>query len=308
MSAKAVKAKVVLMGHVAIDTIIEQGGKEPRVELGGPAAYCSTALNSLGVSFDVYTRIGRDFPKEYGEFLSRFAGMDLAGSVSPSKLTTRFRIDRTSEPRQMWLEARCETFGKETEEQLEKEPDSSILLANPIAGEIPSQILKSASAHFDQVIADAQGFVRAFDPITGKVSMRPQIDLSLLDRVDYLKADEAEINAMSGQQDLEKSIEKVGRRCEKIILTSGSGPVEFYENSILRFRAMPFRTPVIDTTGAGDIMLAAFAGALAEEKDDRESLRFAVAASTLAVGTKGIRKAILEKRSVVEAAQRVELS
>jgi sugar/nucleoside kinase (ribokinase family) len=301
--------KIVLMGHVAIDTIIDGISSVQRQELGGPAAYCSVALNSLKAEFQVYTKIGKDFPKEYFDFLTKFAGISLEKFVSAFQPTTRFRIDRSIEPRRMWLEAKCESLGLDLEKELKAvvDPEETILIADPIAGEISPEFLYTVSKHFRWVIADSQGFVRAFDPKTGRVSMKSPFDTSFLDRVDYLKGDAAEINALSGGSDFQESAREIGKRVAHLIITSGSGPVFLYEGSRLRYRARPHLTSEKDTTGAGDILLATFAASLAEDKCKKESLCFAVAAATCAVGIKGIRKAILDRASVEAAAGKIEL-
>jgi sugar/nucleoside kinase (ribokinase family) len=80
-----------------------------------------------------------------------------------------------------------------------------------------------------------------------------------------------------------------------------------YEGTSLRFRAKPFGVEVRDTTGAGDIMLAIFAASLAEGEDERDSLRRAVAAATIAVEKVGIRKAILDRKQVEDDSKKIDV-
>ncbi len=300
--------KITLIGHVAIDTIIDRKGDSPRVALGGPISYCSTALKSLGANFEISTKVGKDFPEDYAKFLSQNAGIDLTPFVSEKFPTTRFRIDRSVEPRRMWLAAKCENFDSTISTRLPVKSDrDNLLIANPIVGEISLELLKLLGEKFDLVVADSQGFIRQFDSSSGEVSSKSGLDLSSLENVDYLKGDPREIAAWTGIKDLETSIRKIGKSVEHVILTSGSGPVTLYEGSSTRFQVKPFPAFEKDTTGAGDIMLATFAAAISKDEKERDALRLAVAASTLAVATRGIRKAILDPEAVRNASKKIEV-
>jgi sugar/nucleoside kinase (ribokinase family) len=289
---------------VAIDTIIEKSATPQRTALGGPVAYCSTALRTFGCDFDVITSIGKDFPKEYSNFLLENAGIKLDPFVSPTYPTTRFRIDRSKEPRRMWLEAKCESLDMRLFRRSEEMTSDSILLADPIAGEISPYFLKNASRNFKKVLLDAQGFARSFDPLSGEVEMKSSTaNLDWLDDVDYLKGDIDEIRALSGTTDF--PIREIGKHVKHIILTSGSGPVEIFEADSLLYRARPFDIVERDTTGAGDILLAIFAGSVAEGLKDREALQIAVAAATISVSKAGIGKAILERTAIEKAARNI---
>lgn len=307
---RRIRTRIFLAGHVAIDSIIDRPGEEPRTALGGPIGYCSTALKSYGAPFDIYTKVGKDFPKEFAEFLSSNAGITLDPFVSETFPTTRFRIDRSKEPRQMWLTSRCEEFDSNLTSELNlggSSEERHLLMANPIAGEISTELLSKMATNFETVLADSQGFIRSFDPIDGRVTAKYGVDLSCLEDVDYLKGDRFELSAWSGAKDLDSSMAQIGRRARHVILTSGSGPVDLYEGTSLRFRAKPLGVEVRDTTGAGDIMLAIFAASLAEGEDERDSLRRAVAAATIAVEKVGIRKAILDRKQVEDDSKKIDV-
>jgi sugar/nucleoside kinase (ribokinase family) len=261
----------------------------------------------LDYRFKANTRVGPDFPSEYREFLFRHANIDVSEYVSETP-TTRFRIDRTFEPRKMWLEARCDPISELQIEKTFDEFNPQLLLAVPVAGEIDPQILKRIAKKFKSVCVDSQGFVRKSDPASKEVSLLQGTDISCLDDVAYLKGDKAELNAWTGFDDLEKSLAALSDHARHSIVTAGRYSVDLYEGRARKFRAKPPDVIQKDTTGAGDIMMAAFAASLGRGQSEKESLRFALAAASLSVSKSGIQKAILDREDVERIANAVEIS
>jgi sugar/nucleoside kinase (ribokinase family) len=296
---------ITILGHLAIDNVIDRRGDPLRTALGGPISYCSLALKSIQFPFTVVTKIGDDFPSDYIDFLRENAGLDLGRMKRSVCPTTRFIIDRSKEPREMHLESKCEAFDEDDLLAIRASPSSrGTLLVDPIAGEISTVLLKELSSIFQTTIIDSQGFVRRFES-DGLVTYRQGIDLSCLDKVDYMKADRAEATAWTGKDDLNEAIGELCKHSRHVILTAGRGPVAIYTKGHRILSARPFPVQVADTTGAGDILIGLFSAGKAQGRGDAEALKLGVGGSTLAVGSSGIGKAILHVEELRAATEKV---
>lgn len=293
---------VLIAGHVVIDQIIDfRDSHSPRISLGGPVSYSSLALSSLNYFVEVVTKIGSDFPDTYSRLLREHARLDVEKFRISNERTTSFRIDRSTDPRKMWLLAKCKNLSKSDFFSTGSDVVSSrskVLVVNSVAGEVSLSLLDRISKEFDLVLVDSQGFVRKFSK-AGEVGMRSGLDISSLSGVDFLKADRAELSAWSGSHDLQSSIRQLSKFAEYIILTSGSSDVQVFHGDDLRWRIKPREIPVADTTGAGDIFLSVFAAVFYETENIKKSLAVATSAGSLAIQSFGIEKALLNGKEVL---------
>ncbi|MDA4111785.1 MAG: PfkB family carbohydrate kinase [Thaumarchaeota archaeon] len=300
---------ILVAGHIVVDEIIDTPDQtSPRRALGGAPSYSSIALSSLGYNPEIVTRVGSDFPDDYASFLKKKSGMEVGKWLASGFKTTRYRIDRTGEHRRMWLLAKCKDLTYDDFRPFISDSSSAkALVINPVAGEISLSLLERVSKEFDHVFIDSQGFVRKFDKNTGELGMRSGLDISALAGVDVLKTDLEELSAWVGTSNKESAIRQLSRFVSTLLLTSGPGAVEVYEQGTQKLRAIPFMVDVSDTTGAGDIMMSTFAARYMESGNLEEALKFAVTCSTLAIKNYGIEKAILSKLQVETEMKRVEI-
>jgi sugar/nucleoside kinase (ribokinase family) len=302
---------VLIAGHIVIDEIIDFSGQVlPRRSLGGPVSYSSIALSSLGFNPEVVTKIGEDFPTQYSELLRTKAGIDVERFKARNEKTTSFRIDRSVEPRRMWLLSRCRNLSR-ADFPLDSNLDSNLLrgkalIVNTVANEISLSLLDRITKEFDHVFVDSQGFVRRFSK-THEVEMRSGLDISSLSGVDFLKADRNELSAWTGSKDLEASLRQIGKFVRYVIVTSGPSFAEIFEGQRLRWRTRPLEVKIADTTGAGDIFLAVFAAWFCKTENIQSALASSSCAATLALERSGIEKAILEKERLETETPRVEV-
>jgi sugar/nucleoside kinase (ribokinase family) len=299
----------LIAGHIVIDEIIDsQDQNSPRTSLGGPASYSSLALSSLGFKANIVSKVGEDFPIDYSNFLSAKTGLDIRRFVTKNEKTTRFKIDRSLEPRKMWLLAKCKNLST-LDFELSSEAEQSrpkALIVNGVAGEISLSLLDRIAKEFDYVFVDSQGFVRRFSKLK-EVEMRSGLDISSLSGVDFLKADRTELSAWTGLNDTEASIRQLSKFVSNIILTSGPGFTEIFEGKNLKWRTKPPQVEITDTTGAGDIFLAVFGAMFSQTEKIRDSISLAICATSIALETKGIEKAVLDKQRVEKAKASVQV-
>ena len=126
----------------------------------------------------------------------------------------------------------------------------TIGLAVPIAGEMPLPTLHRLREVSRVLIADAQGFVRAWDQ-AGKVVHSPPTPelLATLEQLDYLKIGRDEAFVLDAS--------RLRRSCT-VLLTDGARRCTVL-SATLEQRVAAFPAHEIDPTGAGDCFLAGFA-------------------------------------------------
>ncbi len=287
-----------------IDEIFDSPSqREPRQELGGALCYSALCLKSLGYDTEIVTRVGEDFPRMYSRILLSEAGIDIEEWRVKGAKTTRYKIDRRGEERRLWLVSKCGDLGFGDFKRAFNEVSRGIpkvLILNPVAGEVSLKLLKRIAKEFERVFVDSQGFTRQFNDTTGEVSMKSGLDISSLAGVDVLKADLDELIAWTGLTNKQAAIDQMSTFVGTILVTSGKGEVELYRQGMLSYKTKPLQVKTKDTTGAGDIMLSAFAARFLETDSLHEALEFATVASSLSVESIGIEKALVSRRQVME--------
>jgi len=228
-----VRRGIVVAGNYAHDTLL---GAEERSELGGAAAYASAVLRAAAVDFAVVAKVGNDF---------LYSGRVPPALVVPGARTTSFVDDYRNGDRIATLRASGPPLSPE-----DLRDPCEVGMAVAVAGEIAVPTLLRLRDLSRVLLADAQGFVRAFDS-SGRARHVPPLPevLAALERVDYLKAGRAEAEVLD--------LPRLRRSCT-ILLTDGPrGCTILSPQGEIHVPAFPARQ--IDPTGAGDCFLAGFA-------------------------------------------------
>lgn len=289
-------SQILIAGHAVIDEILDSPGSPPRYSLGGPVSYSSIALKQLSYSPSIATKIGSDFPKKYLETLLHYSGIEFSAYTVLNSKTTSYRIDRSTEPRKLWLLAKCKPLSSEDIMSSTSASDCTRLIINTVANEVSIPSLRELRRKFSFIALDSQGFLREFAS-NGLVKLASKMDSTeYLSGIDVVKADAEELCAWAGTNNLEIARRKVLKQSRVLLLTSGGGPVELHVEGTLRFRAIPPKVVVNDTTGCGDIMLSVFVAEI--EEGLRRALGLSIAAGSLAAQNIGVKKAILKKNEL----------
>jgi ribokinase len=88
-----------------------------------------------------------------------------------------------------------------------------------------------------------------------------------------------------------------------VVVTLGSVGAECYESPDAVDRAPALKVDVVDTTGAGDAFVGAFVVALAEGQTRRTSLRWGLAAGSLACRALGPRASLPGRAELLASAE-----
>ena len=290
--------RVLVAGFITIDSI--QLPMRQITSVGGPPAYAGLVCSRFGHSVTPLTRVGNDFPDEQAVWLARNGITIRAADRSLTKPTTRFKISNASGTRTLALGSRCEDISAS---QIPPDTRFSASLVSPIAGEVSPALLTEISARADFTFLDPQGFVRNFDR-EGRVTLAPIKDRSLLSKVDAIKMDRTEAEMLTGKGDPMQALEAVASiGVRKAIVTHGGDACHVLDGSRIYEIPVP-KTPVVDTTGAGDILSGATVSWYLRTRDFLRSACFGVAASSLSLNMIALAKIDLPM-SVDDSAMRL---
>ena len=289
---------ILVAGFVTIDSI--QLPMREITSVGGPPSYAGLICSRFGHSVLPLTKVGSDFPDEQVVWLARNGIVLRASDRSLTKPTTRFKISNASGNRSLILTSRCEDLSAS---QIPPDTRFGATLISPLAGEISPYLLTEISARSDFTFLDPQGFVRTFDN-EGRVSSTPLHDKSILTKVDAIKMDRTEAEMLTGKSAPREALEKlasIGLR--KAIVTHGGEACYVLDGTRIYQVEVP-KVPVIDSTGAGDILSGATVSWYLKTRDFLRSACFGVAASSLSLHMLALAKVDLPM-SVDDSAMRL---
>ena len=138
--------------------------------------------------------------------------------------------------------------------------------------------------HRDDVLVFHETAAQCANPDTASYSGHP---LSMVNRYRFI-LNELEGEALSGRKESEEICREMLRKfpAEFVVLTLGPRGAIYADRSGTT-RQAAYDVPVVDTTGAGDTFTGYFLSAFAQGKNRAECLKWANAASSLAVGREG---------------------
>ena len=269
--------KVLVAGFLTIDAI--QLPVRQITSVGGPPSYAGLVCSRFGYDVTPLTKVGNDFPDEQAVWLARNGISLRAGDRSQTKPTTRFRIANSAGERALTLLSRCED---PSASQIPPDTRFNASLVSPIAGEISSALLTEISARSDFTFLDPQGFLRSFDG-EGRAASRALQDRSILSKVDAVKMDRTEAEALTGKQDPREALQKIASiGLRKAVVTQG-GEASFILDGTRIYEVEVPRVQVVDSTGAGDILSGATVSWYLKTRDFLRSACFGIAASSLSL-------------------------
>ena len=267
---------VLVVGSVALDTIITPFGKAERV-LGGSASYFSvSASNFTNVNF--VGAIGEDFPDKYIKMFKK-RGIDLEGlQKCPGK--TFFWKGEYS-----WDFADPRTYATELNVFADFEPSipqsyrnsKYVFLAN-IDPQLQLNVLKQVK----------KPKLVACDTMNYWIESKPKHLNNLLKHVDVFLLNSSEARQIPNKTNIISAGKALIKKGPKIVIIKKgeNGVLLFSENSIFTAPAYLLES-VVDPTGAGDTFAGGFMGYLAAcQKTTQSALRKAVVyASVMATFT-----------------------
>jgi sugar/nucleoside kinase (ribokinase family) len=272
--------RIGIASHIVLDKLAGFDG-EATESVGGPPCYSGITCRRFGFDVSLATKVGRDFPAEARRLLDNEKIL-LQERQFVEAPTTRFSISYDNGSRRLNLQARCAPLSASDIEYMKVD----CWLVSPVYDEVPRELLKGIKAHRglkDFVMLDPQGYMRHADG-SGNISIQEKIDLDV-SGIRAVKVDPQEMSALTrGLAGIEGMLALQARGVEFVVSTVPNEIHLLYEKT--HYWAKLDEIVAADSTGAGDILSAAFACAYLKEKDPLWALCFGAGAVRAALETR----------------------
>lgn len=241
---------ICCVGHITSDKIVNTKGimRMP----GGTALYFACAVNNLDVKYVLVTALGA----AEMEYVHQLRDKNIEVRVQPSTHTVIFENiygENQDERTQNVLQI-ADAF---TMEQLLNVEAKAFHLGPLLAGDFTTDFIKTLSAK-GTISLDVQGYLRKV--VNQKVFLTDWPDkLNALQYIDILKADVAELAALSGYPTVEEGVKFLADLgVKEAVITNGSQGSVIYSEGV--FYNVPAYLPelVVDATGCGDTYMAGY--------------------------------------------------
>ncbi|MFD2144140.1 PfkB family carbohydrate kinase [Mucilaginibacter antarcticus] len=241
---------ICCVGHITSDKIVNT--RNIMHMPGGTALYFSCAVNKLDVNYLLVTALG-ETEMEYVKYLR---GKGIEVRVQPSMHTVIFEniyAENQDERTQNVLQI-ADTF---TMEQLLDVEAKVFHLGPLLAGDFNTDFIKQLSAK-GLLALDVQGYLRKV--VDQKVFLTDWPEKTeALQYINILKADVAELAALSGQKTVADGAKYLADQgVKEAVITNGSQGSIIYADGA--FNEIPAYHPemVVDATGCGDTYMAGY--------------------------------------------------
>jgi sugar/nucleoside kinase (ribokinase family) len=241
---------ICCVGHITSDKIVNTQGVMHMP--GGTALYFSCAVNKLDVNYVLVTALG----VAEMEYVNYLRGKGIEVRVQPSTHTVIFeniyganQDERTQNVLQV-----ADTF---TMEQLLDVEAKVFHLGPLLAGDFNTDFIKTLAGK-GSIALDVQGYLRKV--VNQKVYLTDWPDKkNALQYIDILKADVAELAALSGYATVDDGVKFLADLgVKEAVITNASKGSAIYSDGV--FYDIPAYHPemVVDATGCGDTYMAGY--------------------------------------------------
>ncbi len=270
---------ICCVGHITSDKVVTPNST--MYMAGGTAYYFSYPFNQLDVSYVLVTALAEP-EMRYVEDL-RMRGIDVR--VQESKHTVCFEnvYDQNTDYRTQHVSQQADAF---TTVALAEVKAGIFHLGPLLASDISLSLIRDLSAK-GRVSLDVQGYLRTVKDGRVYTADWPE-KIEALGYVDILKADEAELRALTGCEDVRAGAELVaGWGVEELVITNGSKGSKIYSGGT--FYPIPAFPPrkLVDATGCGDTYMAGYLYQRIKGADEQRAGHFAAALATLKMESAG---------------------
>jgi sugar/nucleoside kinase (ribokinase family) len=286
--------RIGIASHIVLDTI---KGNDVHVSesVGGPPCYCGMTARQFGFDVSLVTKVGRDFPAQMQQLL-RDNDLIISDRQMASAPTTRFSLISGADSRKLVLNAKCEPL---TAAEI-KDTKVDCWLASPVIDEVPPDVLvaiKQNRGKKNFVMLDPQGYMREIDD-RGNVVIKESLELDL-SGITAVKVDSQEMAALAcGLQGVEGMLHLQSKGIEFVVSTEHRVIHLLHKKMHYWIKLRDVDAP--DSTGAGDILSAAFCCAYLKEKDPLWAICFGAGALRAALETKQVGLAKVPQMSKIE--------
>jgi sugar/nucleoside kinase (ribokinase family) len=264
---------ICCVGHIASDKVVTAGSV--KYLAGGTAYYFSCALSRLDVSYVLVTALAAAEMK----FVHKLQSKGIEVRVQPSAHTVYFENiyaeNQDERTQNVWAQADSFSIDGLLDVQ------ARIYHLGPLlAGDLSVNLIKTLAAR-GRISLDVQGFLRKV--IDNKVYPVDWAEKQqALPYIDILKADVAELKALTGCSDVNDGIHTLaGWGVKEVVVTNGSLGSLIYSDDL--FYTIPAYRPkdIVDATGCGDTYMAGYLYSRVKGAGLQEAGEFAAAMAGL---------------------------
>ena len=259
--------KISVFSHCTIDSI--QLGDNSSDNPGGPACYSSLTIKNLKFDCNLFTKFGKDFPKDI--LSDKKIKFDNALSEKP---TTRFKITIEGSDRTLSLLNECEPISY-------SEINSDGTIISPVFHEISNDTYEKITSDSNFTFLDPQGFLRRVDAENKIFLEQTELELS---KISAIKTSPDELFSLTKNSGIDAMKILQSKGVENVILTN-KRDISILVKDKLYSITLP-KLDLFDTTGIGDIFSATFCCTMIKEKDFLWALCFAGGAAQAAIESK----------------------
>lgn len=273
------KVDICCVGHITSDKVVTTNAT--MYMPGGTAYYFSFPFNTLDVSYLLITALSEADIRYVEDLRSR--GIKVKVQQSAHTVCFENVYDENTDYRTQYVSQQADAFREEIISNVEAE----IFHLGPLlAGDIAVPLIKALSEK-GRVSMDVQGYLRRVED--GKVYTNDWPEkVEALAYVDILKADEGELRALTGLQDVRKGAEMVANwGVKEVVITNGSqGSLIYSKGTFYPIPAFPPKT-LVDATGCGDTYMAGYLYQRMKGIGEQQAGLFGAALATLKMESAG---------------------
>lgn len=270
---------ICCVGHITSDKIVTTNTTVHMA--GGTAFYFSHALSNLDVNYLLVTALA----ESEMQYVAALRDEGIEVKVQPSTHTVYFEniyADNQDHRTQNVLE-KADPFAIQTLQAI----NARIYHLGPLLADDISTALIKALAQKGRVSLDAQGYLRKVENKKVYPVDWPDKTEALL-YVDILKADEAEMEVLTGHRDVNKGAKILADwGVKEVVITNGSMGSTIYSKGV--FYDIPAYKPpnIVDATGCGDTYMAGYLYQRIKGAGLQEAGQFAAAMASLKMQSPG---------------------
>ncbi len=261
--------KVTIYGHVTLDDI------EGELMIGGPPNYGGIILFDF---FEIKPIIITSCnPSDMTRFI-RETQDKLNYIVSLSKETTKFSFPRRGHEHQMELLTKAD--------KIEAVVASDLAIVSPVCREVTNGVLKQIRSQSKFLAVDIQGFTR-----TGEIGAVKRgyflSDYHAIESANLIKASDYELTFLLDLHHFNRDELRQLLSSVEILVSRGRKGATIMHQGI-KYDATAPSVSYVNTTGAGDVLIATYAYLRAQDKSIKEALSYAIAVASVSISYDGI--------------------
>lgn len=241
---------ICCIGHITLDKVVTP--KAEKHMAGGTSFYFSNAIRNMDVRYKLVTALAQ----KDKQFVSGLEALGIEVKTMPSEQTVYFE-NIYSHNMDQRTQRVLQTAAAFTVAELVG-TDATIFHLGPLlAGDIPLALIKALAAK-SKVSLDVQGYLRKVDN-TNVIAIDWQDKVEALKYINILKANEAEMEVLTGHTDIQLGAKMLsGWGVKEVVITLGSLGSVIYADDI--FYNIPAYVPaaITDATGCGDTYMAGY--------------------------------------------------